>query len=337
MLLDVICHRILVFAKLGNLLENMVKSPNNHQDLFGKVKAHNPWFTEDCVVMQLNYWAKVLTEQQLTNWAKDYPFVAQNKRVGIVMAGNIPLVGLHDLLCVLISGNQAVVKLSSKDHILMQFVIDALVGIDSELENNIELAQQLNQIDAVIATGSNNTARYFEHYFGAMPNIIRKNRTSVAVLNGNETAAQLKQLGSDIFSFYGLGCRNVTQLLVPKGYDFSAFFESMYEFRHSINHHKYANNYHYNRTIFLMNNDDFLDNHFLLLKRSNQLFSPIAVVNYWEYQSGDDLQEYINQQTNNIQCITGDYLNSVALGQSQSPKLDDYADGVDTLAFLTTL
>ncbi|EHQ29418.1 hypothetical protein [Mucilaginibacter paludis] len=262
-------------------------------------------------------------------------------KVGLILAGNIPLVGFHDVLCVLASGNRALIKASSNDARLIKYILNLLVEIAPEFETRFSFVERLANFDAVIATGSNNTSRYFEYYFGKVPNIIRKNRNSVALLTGNETKEQLFMLGHDIFDFFGLGCRNVSKLLVPAGYDFVPFFEAIEPHQPIINHHKYNNNYDYNKSIYLVNGDKHLDNGFLLVKEDERLASPLAVL-YFEYY--DNLPAAVNRLADlseSIQCIVTHEAVAVSnqvvdFGKSQQPQLWDYADGVDTMAFLTT-
>jgi len=261
-----------------------------------------------------------------------------------VLAGNIPLVGFHDVLCVLISGNFALIKASSQDARLITQVLKRLTAIESAFEQRFAFTERLKDFDAVIATGSNNTSRYFEYYFGKVPHIIRKNRNSVAVLTGRETTEQLHALGRDIFDYFGLGCRNVSKLFVPEGYDFVPFFEAIEPYKNIINHHKYNNNYDYNKSIYLVNRDKHLDNGFLLVKEDERMVSPLAVLFFEYYDDLQSLDERLNHEKENIQCIvtaaplaSGAWGTTVNFGRSQQPSLWDYADGVDTMDFLTKL
>jgi hypothetical protein len=255
------------------------------------------------------------------------------KTVAIVMAGNIPLVGFHDLLSVLISGHNALVKLSSQDAILIPYLVSVLAQTDPDLASRVVFTKEKFQgFDMVIATGSNNTARYFDYYFSKYPHILRKNRNSVAVLTGQETVEDFTKLADDVFQYFGLGCRNVTKLMVPEHYDFQDFFGGIYEYHEVINHHKYANNYDYHKAIELLNGTDLLDNGFLLLKESTQYSSPIGVLHWESYKDEDLLRQKLNQDQEFIQCIVGRNYN--AFGSSQQPALSDFADGVDTVEFL---
>lgn len=285
----------------------------------------------------------MLNKPDLTTWLDYYTINQhQRKKVGLILAGNIPLVGFHDVLSVLITGNFALIKASSQDARLIKYVLEMLSVIDPAFAERYEFTERLENFDAVIATGSNNTSRYFEYYFGKLPHIIRKNRSSVAVLTGAETTEQLFRLGHDIFDYFGLGCRNVSKLLVPKGYNFNLFFESIEAYNDIINHHKYNNNYFYSKSIYLVNSDKHLDNNFLLLKEDSRMASPLAVMYFEYYDDLTKVEAKLNDDAEQIQCVVStaplDIKSQVVgFGQSQQPKLWDYADGVDTMAFLTGL
>jgi len=305
-------------------------------------EAYNNWFTKENVFFALENWAGALTTESLQQWVKNYPMATTPKNVGIIMAGNLPLVGFHDLLSVVITGHNALIKTSSKDNKLMAFVIRFLHSINPEFKNIIKTVDRLEGFDAVIATGSNNTARYFEQYFTKVPNIIRKNRTSVAVLNGSETEEDFKALGNDIFRYFGLGCRNITKICFKSEDQIPTFFESIIDWGNIvINHPKYANNYDYNRAIYLLGKDEFLDNNFVLLKKDKNLHSPIAVVNYEIYEDLDQVKLFLNENEDQIQCVVGhdmkDNPNFVEFGKTQTPTLTDYADNIDTLKFLAKI
>jgi hypothetical protein len=259
------------------------------------------------------------------------------KKVAIIMAGNIPLVGFHDFLSVLISGHQVIVKQSSNDKHLLPFLTKYLEHIEPEFKGNIEFTEEkLHDFDAVIATGSDNTARYFEYYFKDKPSIIRKNRNSVAVLTGSETETDLKHLSEDIFRYYGLGCRNVSKLFVPKDYNFDAFFKGVYDWHPIINEAKYANNYDYNKAVYLMSEFDMLENGFLMIKEDASYASPIATVFYEYYNDLEALKLKLKTEQKNIQCVVskGVLNDEIGFGQTQKPELWDYADAIDTIAFL---
>jgi hypothetical protein len=314
---------------------------DNFIELIHLSQSHNGWFTPEQVYFSIQSWANALTEDNLNTWLSSYYFSETTpKTVGLILAGNIPLVGFHDFLSVVLSGHKVLVKTSSNDQHLIKFLANYLISINSELKNFITFTDgKLENFDAVIATGSNNTARYFEYYFKDKPSIIRKNRNSVAVLTGNETKEDLINLGEDIFRYFGLGCRNVSKLFVPKGYDFKAFFEAIYEYKDVIFYEKYSNNYDYNKAVFLMSNFKLLDNEFLTLKEDSSYASPISSVFYEFYDDINDIKNRLKTDAEQIQCIVSDSIieNSIPFGQTQKPKLWDYADNVDTLAFLLSL
>ena len=316
-----------------------------HQELktiLGKAEQQNSWFTQENLRFTLRYWSTVLNKEQIQNWLEKYPEPASNhpKTIAIIMAGNIPLVGFHDFICVILSGNRALAKLSSNDALLLPFLTKFLLHQDPELEDKMAFTQEkLENFDAVIATGSDNTGRYFEYYFSKYPNIIRKNRNSIAVLTGKESPEVLGALGEDIFRYFGLGCRSVSKLMVPKDWDYDAFFNAIYPYRKVIDHHKYANNYDYNKAVFLMSEFKLMDNNFLLLKEDAAFASPIGTLYYEYYDNETALLDRLSTSPEKIQCVVGNsnLLDTIPFGSTQIPKLDDYADGVDTLAFLMSL
>ncbi|MBN4077583.1 acyl-CoA reductase [bacterium AH-315-C20] len=310
---------------------------NDLLKLIEKVNIYNTWFTPDSVRQALLGISKWLNEDALRSWLKDYELDQQKpKRVALIMAGNIPLVGFHDFLSVYLSGNRPVIKLSSEDKHLFPALLKTLALFDNTIIDSVEIYEEkIGEFEAVIATGSNNSATYFESYFGSYPNIIRKNRKSIAILDGNETDDELRELGNDIFTFYGLGCRNVTQIWIPENYNLDRFFEAIYDFNAVIHHNKYANNYDYNKAVNLMNQEEILDNGFLLLKEDLTIHSPLGMLHYVRYTDEKSVCDFINQNKDEIQAVVGKkYL---SFGQAQRPELSDYADGVDTMKFLTEL
>ena len=315
------------------------------EQLIESAPYQNAWFTAENTRKAIIAIGKMLNQEDLEKWletTENPGKVSGSKSIGLVLAGNIPLVGFHDILCVLASGNKALIKLSSQDQKLIPFILSKLVEIEPGFENSFEFIERLTDFDAVIATGSGNTSRYFEYYFKNVPHIIRKNRNSIAVLRGTETEAELKALGHDIFDYFGLGCRNVSKVYVPKNYDFKNFFEAIEEFKPVSDHHKYNNNYDYNKSIFLVNLDKHLDNGFLLLKSDDRIASPLAVLYYEEYMSLIQLPQLLEPLTDKVQClVTKNKLPvdtaQVAFGETQQPQLWDYADRVDTMAFLNKL
>jgi hypothetical protein len=330
-----------VFSTLGTQLSY----PDEELSAIIQDEHHyNAWFTPSSVDHAVKAIGQMLNKQDLLTWLNRYD-LNQNKagkKIGLILAGNIPMVGFHDVLCVLITGNHALIKASTQDARLIKHVLNMLVDIDAGFKEQYDFVERLENFDAIIATGSNNTSRYFEYYFSKVPNIIRKNRNSVAVLTGNETTEQLHDLGHDIFDYYGLGCRNVSKLLVPKDYDFVPFFEAIESYQPIINHHKYNNNYDYNKSIYLVNRDKHLDNGFLLVKEDERMVSPLAVLFYEEYEDINAVQALLSRESENIQCIVSSAPLNVSsqvvdFGKSQQPALWDYADGIDTMDFLTKL
>lgn len=306
------------------------------QHVVRRVHVHNGWFTETAVRDAFDGISKWLDEKSLTEWAGPYAKEGDAKNVAIIMAGNIPLVGFHDFLSVFMSGNKALIKLSSDDRQLFPALFELIIAINPEIKNWVEIREaQLTDFDAVIATGSNNSANYFESYFGRYPNIIRKNRHSIAVLKGDETKDEIKELGKDVFAYFGLGCRNVTQVLIPKEFILSRLFEGFFDYQDIVNHNKYANNYDYNKAVYLMNREELLDNGFLLLKEDEKLSSPLGMLHYKRYEKEEDVTTYLNAYKDEIQAIVGkDY---IPFGKAQSPELTDYADYINTLEFLTKI
>lgn len=301
----------------------------------------NAWFTSTEVNRAVKAIVEMLDEQDLAQWFETVEVAKTPKTVGLILAGNIPLVGFHDVMCVLATGNIAQIKLSSSDNKLLPFLLNRLCDILPELKNHIVYAEQLKNFDAVIATGSNNTSRYFEYYFGKVPNIIRRNRNSVAVITGKESKEEIAQLGHDILDYFGMGCRSISKIFIPKDYDIKYFFEPLEPFQDIINHFKYNNNYDYNKSIYLVNLQTHYDNGFLLLKEDEGLSSPLAVLYYETYEDINEVAEKLTQQEEQIQCIVSNTalqnLQVLPFGRSQHPKLWDYADNVNTVAFLNGL
>ena len=303
-------------------------------------KTYNGWFEQKQVRRALGALSGWLKPDVLKEWSAKYKWSDGPKTVAIVMAGNIPLVGFHDFVCTLLSGHHIIVKLSSEDKVLLPLIVKMLINLNPIFGQLISFTQsRMKDFDAVIATGSDNTSRYFNYYFSKYPHIIRKNRNSVAILSGNETKEELYSLGDDVFAYYGLGCRNVSKLYVPTEYNFEMLFEAFYKFKDVIDNKKYANNFDYYRALFLMGGNEMLENGFLLLREDLSLSSPISMLHYEFYDDLDDLKEHLIAKSNQIQCVvsTFDIENSFDFGQAQIPAIDDYADGVDTMEFLMNL
>lgn len=336
----ILSKRIEAFIKLGRNIQNLDEEAK--EELYWRSQNGNNWFTQESVSSSLEGIVFMLQEDKLKKWLSEYEIKeeVEPKSVGILMAGNIPLVGFHDLMTVLISGNKACVKLSSSDTVLMNWVINQLIQIEPEFESFISVEEMLKGKDAYIATGSDNSARYFNYYFGKYPSIIRQNRTSIAILSGEESQEDLKSLGKDIFKYFGLGCRNVSKIFVKSKDQLGDLLDALEGYASIANHHKYHNNYEYNKSIYLVNNEPHLDNGFLILKESIELVSPISVLYYEIYDSKNDLLNKLESIKEKIQCVVADstyWGGGVSFGCAQQPEPWDYADEVDTMEFLIGL
>lgn len=325
--------RIDLLTRLGEYILSC-----NDEWLQAKEKAglENGWFVPEFVDNATrNIAIHFLQKDILQQWVAGYSLDSSgSKTIGIVMAGNIPLVGFHDFLCVFISGNKALIKPSSKDQVLIKHLAKKLGEWDAAANEHIQFSEMLKGCDAYIATGSNNSSRYFEYYFGKYPNIIRRNRTSVGIITGNETKEELELLADDVFLYFGLGCRNVTMLLVPAGYDFIPMLAAFKKYSYLADHHKYKNNYDYNLALHLLNKQYYMTNGCILLIEDPAIFSPISQLNYEFYTDKISVEESLKAGTD-IQCIVGH--GHIPFGLSQQPGIDEYADGVDSMQFLSSL
>lgn len=337
-------QRISALSKWGSALQVLMETiyDNYENPLFNAVvqaQNKNAWFAKSNSINALKEICNLLETNNLNKLVEANielkNEVVNPKTIGIVMAGNIPAVGFHDLLCVLLSGHKAKVRLSSDDAVLIPALTNILLEMYPEFQNQLEFVNQLSGMDAVIATGSNNTARYFDYYFGKYPSLIRKNRNSIAVLSGQETEAELNQLGHDIFDYFGLGCRNVSKLYVPEGYSFNPFFEAIESYSNLMEHNKYMNNYDYHRALFLLDGIPFLTNNFLIVRENEAYATPVSVLHYEFYSSLEDLEKKLEGDKELIQCRVG--LNGLPCGSAQQPDILDYADGVDTMKWLLSL
>lgn len=347
--------RLNAFVNLGKLLNKFVR--NEKPEEFNKLNKkyyillnheiensffHNRWFTKEFLLKSIEGLNSFLYEEKLESWLKKYSITdhINPKRIAVIMAGNIPLVGFHDMLTVLISGNIFIGKQSSKDSKFLNIISEILIDIEPKFKDYIHfIDENLKQFDVVIATGSNNSSRYFEYYFGKYPNIIRKNRNSVALLKGDETRDELERLADDVFMYFGLGCRNISKLFVPVNYNFDRLINIFKKYGNFINHSSYMNNFDYNKSIYLMNNIDFYDAGFFIITQNENIASPISVLYFEEYKDQIKLSEKLKININQIQCIVSNKKdeNHVPFGMSQKPELWDYADGIDTLEFLLKL
>ena len=325
---------------LGDLFTSYKKNINDQfYTTIKKAEIHNPWFSEKNINTSINYWQNKLKLKNINAWISKYKIIETPPlQVGIVMAGNFPFAGLHDLICVIISGNIALVKPSKSDKILIDYLIDYLWNKFPKSKNYIIKTEILKEFDKVIATGSNNTFRYFEYYFRKKPNILRKSRTSVAILENDTDKDSLRLLAKDIFTYFGLGCRNVSKLFIPIGFDIKKIIHGFNEFEKIKLHHKYLNNLNYYKTIKILNNEKFIDGKFFLMSESKSFTPPISEIYYEFYENEKELIEYLKTKSENLQCIVSNSIseNHVNFGDTQNPKLSDYADNIDTIKFLLT-
>tara|TARA_B110000046_G_scaffold179074_1_gene207794 strand:- start:14933 stop:15988 length:1056 start_codon:yes stop_codon:yes gene_type:complete len=339
-------QRIDAFVQLGSWLTDFLKFENLYQienDYFSELsfavetaKHKNGWFTQAEVRRSLEGIILMLQNKALQEWISTYKFKERKLCIAVIMAGNIPAVGFHDFLAVLISGFSFVGKTSTQDELILPMLAKKLKSIEPNFGTMIRFTKdRLEKFDAVIATGSNNSARYFERYFGKYPNIIRKNRTSVSVIDNETTDDQLTHLGKDIFEYYGLGCRNVSKIYIPEKFEIDRFFKAIYSFGYVIENNKYANNYLYNQTVYLMNSQKLLDNNFVILKEDKNLHSPIGVIFYERYKNKADVMGYLSDNKEHIQIVVSS--DKIDFGKGQSPTLTDYADNINTLNFLANL
>ena len=350
--------RIKAFTTLGEILHQYFIAEKDNNSSFIKNKwfsqiqktideqqIYNAWFTKENVKFVLKEWSRLLTTEKLTDWVAPYnDKISQKnkvKNIGVIMAGNIPLVGMHDFISVLVCGYFFTGKLSSKDDLLPKLIAEILCDIEPAFSERITFADNFKiQPDAIIATGSNNSSRYFDYYFSKFPSIIRKTRNSVAVLHGNESDDDLWNLSEDIFRYFGLGCRNVSKVYVPEGYRFDRFFQIIEPWHTLYQHNKYANNYDYHQSVFLMNKIPFFDNGFLIVKKDSQIYSPLSVIFYEYYSDITILAAEIQAKADAIQCVVSNEnkaFYSIPFGSSQKPELTEYADNINTLEFLLKL
>jgi len=327
-------QRIDILCRLGDYMLGNDKRWEATKETAG---AANPWFIPEFVDHAVkNIATCFLNRTKLEEWLKKYdlpPHREVVKTVGITMAGNIPLVGFHDFLCTFVSGHRQAVRLSSKDNILLKHIFEMLGEWNPEAGQYLEIKEMLKGCDAYIATGSNNTARYFEYYFKKYPHIIRKNRTAIAIISGTETQADLERLADDVYLYFGLGCRNVSKIFVPEGYDFIPLLEAFRKYDHLIENHKYKHNYDYTLAMHIVNQKFYMTNGSILLSENESVFSPISQLNYQYYTGTDAIYGSLNPE--DIQAVSG--TSAIPFGTLQSPALADYADGTDTIAFLKDL
>jgi len=341
-------NRITLFVKLGRFFSDYINNNleslerNKFDKAINESILHNSFFSKKNILKSLLSWSNVLTKKSIDNFLSNYliKIKKREKKIAIIMAGNIPLVGFHDFFCVIISGNFAIIKLSSKDSHLFKFILSFLVKENPDFSTKFDVVENKLQIfDAVIATGNNISANQFELYFKKYPKIIRKNRHSIAILNGNETKKEIELLANDIFYYYGLGCRNVSKIFIPNNYNLDILFKSFVLWNEVINKNSYSNNYNYYRAIYLLNKEVFFDNGFVLLKESEKIGSPVGTIYFEYYKSDNQIKEMIKKNNEKIQCIVSNnnYPKTIKFGETQMPNLNDFADDIDTFNFLLKL
>ena len=336
-------ERKTLLESLPDFQQKLKSHPEAMVEIAGKAYSINPWFTEEFVRLAMDAIAeKFLDKEACERWLQSYPPLNDNaKSIAIVMAGNLPLVGFHDLFCVLMSGHRAIVKPSDKDAVLLPWLVHQWSSVVPSLKDRIQFVEKLEQFDAVIATGSNNSSRYFDYYFRKYPHILRRNRNGVAVLTGNESVDDLKLLAKDFFLYFGLGCRNVSRVYVPVGYDFNQWEEAVADWAYLADHHKYRNNLEYNYALYIINNLPHRNLGSIILKEDEAIASRIGTLHYSHYSSLAELTNDLQQHRDEIQCVVSstplEGWEHIAFGESQQPLLHQYADGVDTMAFLSTL
>lgn len=333
-------YRIDLLVRLGQYI---LSDEEQWQSAKERASRENGWFIPEFVELATqNIALSFLNKEKLQSWTDNYQLQTlrstssgfKPQTIGVVMAGNIPLVGFHDFLCVFISGHKVVIKPSSKDQVLIKHLAEKLGKFDPEIKGLVVFSEMLKGCDAYIATGSNNSSRYFDYYFGKYPNIIRRNRTSVAVITGEEMTAELEKLADDVYLYFGLGCRNVTKIYVPSDYDFVPMLEAFKKYNYLSDHHKYKNNYDYNLALHLLNKKYYMTNGSILLIEDIAIFSPISQLNYEFYNGNDELTAKL-PPAQDLQCVAGKSF--IPFGGAQRPSISEYADGVDTLKFLTNL
>lgn len=327
-------------------LSNPSKSHRDFDEVVQKTSSHNPWFTPKVIHESIEGLVQLLDPFQIQDVVNKYYLgePTEVRKVAVIMAGNIPMVNFHDYLCILLSGHRFLGKLSSQDKYLLPFFSNKLITFDEGWREYIQFTEEkLTEFDAVIATGSNNSSRYFEYYFGKYPHIIRKNRNSVAILSGNESEDDFKNLFSDVFQYYGLGCRNISQIIVPENYSFIPLFDAWQELGNELlEHNKYKNNYDYYRAMYLVNKNEFFDTGFASVFPSEEISSPVSVIHYWRYHSSNQVKEFLELNKEKIQCVISNVKEfdsnvTYTIGKSQVPSIFDYPDQVDIFQFLLGL
>ena len=340
-------ERLIAFSEVGTLFkENVDKKENKKFPEWDTVlektliesHSYNSWFTIDNLKLSLKNWSNSLQENIISDWLSKYNIEDKSsKKIAIIMAGNIPAVGFHDLLCSLLLNFDCIVKLSSEDKLLIPFIVKFLESRNEKLKNKVTFeSEKLKDFDGVIATGNNNSHRYFDYYFSKYPNLLRKTRHSIAVLDGKESDNDLSELSNDIFNYFGLGCRSVSKVFIPYGYDLDLLFNAFFRHKEVVNHNKYVNNFDYNKAVYLMSKEKFIENGFIILKEESKLGSPIGCLFYEFYNDKKEITKLINNNSDSIQCVVSNinFNTNIKFGQTQCPNISDYADNNDTIKFL---
>ena len=340
-------ERLIAFSEVGTLFkENVDKKENKKFPEWDTVlektliesHSYNSWFTIDNLKLSLKNWSNSLQENIISDWLSKYNIEDKSsKKIAIIMAGNIPAVGFHDLLCSLLLNFDCIVKLSSEDKLLIPFIVKFLESRNEKLKNKVTFeSEKLKDFDGVIATGNNNSHRYFDYYFSKYPNLLRKTRHSIAVLDGKESDNDLSELSNDIFNYFGLGCRSVSKVFIPYGYDLDLLFNAFFRHKEVVNHNKYVNNFDYNKAVYLMSKEKFIENGFIILKEESKLGSPIGCLYYEFYNDKKEITKLINNNSDSIQCVVSNinFNTNIKFGQTQCPNISDYADNNDTIKFL---
>ncbi|MCX7728538.1 MAG: acyl-CoA reductase [Bacteroidia bacterium] len=332
------------FIQLSEILKRYLRHDFNSeytsyiQNSIQQAEINNPWFIEKFTRVMLSHISDLTSKESIEKYVSDWTPAKKPKNILVIAAGNVPMVSFHDAMTVLLSGHRLMFKPSSKDTVLMEMILNILQKINPSLHNKIIILKStisLNEINAVIATGTNNTALQIHQYFSKYPRIVRNNRTSLAIIHDTITNDELKKLADDIFLFFGLGCRNVSKIFIPHHFDIQKIFQSLYHYNFVMQHHKYMNNYDYYRSIYLLNKESFLENNFLILKESQQLHAPVANLFYEKYHTLSEVENYISQYQNDIQTIVSSQ--HTAFGKAQFPDINDFADGINTKEFLINL
>lgn len=328
--------RVDAFKQLGRVLSNF-HNTSNFKNIILKAENNNNWFTQrhiEYAILSLGY---MLRKDNLMQFISSYDFCDRVKKVGVIIPSNIPLVGFYDFLCVLLSGHIFIGKLSKSNNVLLPFIANLLCGINMGFKSKIDFQNQLSNVDIVIATGGDNSAVNFEYLFRDQLRLIRKNRNSIAILSGSESVDDYNQLASDIFLYFGLGCRNVSKIFIPNGFNINDLKQAFSNFDYTLINKNYSDNYHYQKTILRMQEIDFFDFDNVLLVESKQINSPIAVLYYEYYDTINSICKFLDCNDHIIQCVVSSTVTiqgSIRLGSTQKPSLYDFPDGLDVIQFL---